>query len=366
MRYDPLQRPSLSQALQSPFFQVTSDLALSSSSDALRDDRAASGMNTNGFEHPSHLAAGLLYDPADPATHSPPLNENRPPENVPPSSYSTSSYNTTQYPTSTSSSTTAAGAAAYNTYGSSVPTDRLNNSSSITQLVAHIDSEPSTENTDFLGEIAGMLRESQHYQKPSVPVPASSSSSTHLHSTTTGYNYNTGNNNTSNNNTSTNNGTSAGTHADDDGFGDASEDQFGFGAPAASTFSTSNRYILRICCILVNLPLMFLYLSLYFTNVLGLHCGDRIGVIKPHPAMVTRRCRLYMTSLAPLKPLHLGQGLCLIRLSHLYRVDVGIATVARLSVTVASSRLVMSYRVIRMMQATVAICGLRSSSSRRD
>ena len=236
MRFDPLQRPSLSQALQSPFFQVTSDLALSSSSDALRGDHASSGMNTNGFEHPSNLSAGLLYDPADPATHSPPLNENRPPENVPPSSYSTSSYNTTQYPTS---SAAAAGAAAYSTH-SSVPNDRLNNSSSLSKLEAHIDSEPSTENTDFLGEIAGMLRESQQYQKPSVPV-ASSSSTAHLHSNTTSYS--SSNNNNINGNSTSN---STGTHADDDGFGDASEDQFGFGAPAASTFSTTNRYILHV------------------------------------------------------------------------------------------------------------------------
>ena len=249
MRYDPLQRPSLSQALQSSFFQVTSDLALSAS-DALRDDRSAvAGMNTDGFEHPSHLSAGLLYDPADPATHSPPLNENRPPKNVPPSSYSTSSYNTSSYNTSQypTSSAAAAGAAAYNTHSGSVPDDRLNNSSSLTQLAAHIDSEPSTENTDFLGEIAGMLRESQQYQKPSIPAPASSSSSTtQLHSNITGYNYNTSNNNIGNINTSAAASNSTGTHADDDGFGDASEDQFGFGAPAASTFSTSNRYIYYI------------------------------------------------------------------------------------------------------------------------
>ena len=269
MRFDPLQRPSLSQALQSPFFQVTSDLALSSSSDALRDDYGALGMNTNGFEHPSNLTAGLLYDPADPATHSPPLNENRPPENVPPSSHPTSSYNTTQYPTSSSITTTAAaattgGAGAYNTHGN-ISNDRLNNSSSLTQLVAHIDNEPSTENTDFLGEIAGMLRESQQYQKPSNPVPASSSSTAHLHATTTGYNYNTSNNNTGSNTSAAAVATSnsTGTQADDDGFGDVSEDQFGFGAPAASTFSTSNRYISCISCIWILLMPALIFLTVF-------------------------------------------------------------------------------------------------------
>lgn len=215
MRYDPLQRPSLSQTLQSPFFQAASEFASSSSAAA-----AAVALRENQFEHPSHLTAGLVSDPADPVTHSPPLNDHRPPEvalnSKQPISHTSNPYTTTSYEQG---------------HGSPSPTDdHFSSSGSLAQLGAHLDGEPS-ENTDFLGEIAGLLKESRQYQK--IPAPSSSydAPSSQSHSDSSTMDYSTGN--------STTNAT--GGHVMDEYL---SEDQFGFGAPAANSFSTSNRYVI--------------------------------------------------------------------------------------------------------------------------